>query len=463
MAHPDPDQVIGRLAGARLGRMPAPAGELCPDSELLAAYVDGGLPDAEVARLEAHVAGCAACRRVLAALVPELAAGAAAEPVARGAVIVPFPQRRVVAWMAAAAGLLAAVTLWSVSRLGEPAGGTRMASVPAPADRGVAAAPAPPATAPEPGFGGGRPASSRDVAPDARPKVEATGRARESREALDRTAAGAERGDRAKASPSTSPAAEGKRLAEAAPQAFADEGVARMSAPPPPAAQTNTVVAGGGRARGPLAQQAVNIAQNVQNAAPAPPPSAPPPPPTPTAGAPAGAAPAAAAPAPAAPAAAAETAPVTTDTAMVGGVRSEEADGRTGALAAFSTAGAPALPSFAEPEGRLRWRIAGGTRLESSSDGGISWRERHRSRVRLRAGSAPTIDAAWAVGDRGVVLRFTVPGEWVTVTPPANVALVGVTATSAASARVTAADGRVFATTDGGQSWSAVGPEAPPR
>src|SRR5262245_50615330 len=35
------------------------------------------------------------------------------------AVVLPFPRRQVFAWMAAAAGVLMAVTIWSVSRLGQ--------------------------------------------------------------------------------------------------------------------------------------------------------------------------------------------------------------------------------------------------------------------------------------------------------------------------------------------------------
>jgi hypothetical protein len=120
-------------------------------------------------------------------------------------------------------------------------------------------------------------------------------------------------------------------------------------------------------------------------------------------------------------------------------------------------AAAAALPSFTEPGGRLRWRIAdNGRRIESSSDGGTTWNSRHTARrgQRLRAGAAPDISSAWVVGDRGLVLRLAVPGGWTVVAAPApNVGLVAVAASSADEARVTTADGRVFVTRDGGATW----------
>jgi photosystem II stability/assembly factor-like uncharacterized protein len=122
-----------------------------------------------------------------------------------------------------------------------------------------------------------------------------------------------------------------------------------------------------------------------------------------------------------------------------------------GGAAAFT-----AWPSFAEPEGRLRWRIVGGRRIESSSDGGASWnRTFDESGVRLFAGSAPSMSATWVCGAKGVVLRRVYPGGWTRVAVPSSEDLVSVSATSEASARVTTRSGQVFETSDGGATWTA--------
>ncbi len=126
-------------------------------------------------------------------------------------------------------------------------------------------------------------------------------------------------------------------------------------------------------------------------------------------------------------------------------------------------AAASAVSSFAEPGGRLQWRIADGRRLESSSDGGATWTGRYTAGDRLRAGIAPAIDSAWAVGERGLVLRLTVPGGWTPVSRPAAATLIAVSATGSQVARVTADDGRVFETVDGGATWTPATPGAGPR
>lgn len=490
MAHPDPDQLIGRLARARLGRAPAHAAEVCPDAEMLAAYADGGLPADETARVDAHLAGCAACRRLVAVLMPERAAGVAAETVTAGAVILPFRQRRVVVWLSAAAGLLAAVTLWSVSRLSEPTGITHMAS--APAERALQAPPPPPvamtplAEPPSATAAGSAPpaAAFRTDALKAAAPAPAE-RARQRVAGAPDTVESARRDRRATAQAAGDD--EAKKLADAAAAASLAERMAQATNQRPIASQTNTVVAGVDRARGPLSQQAANAAQNAQQVASAPPPAAAPAPAQPRA-ARAPAPTSAPSPSPPAPArdrpaeaearaeptvrtggaaAGRENAPADSRLAkaepVLGFARAREADAAAGARAAFSSAGAPPALLFAEPDGRLQWRIANGRRLESSSDGGTSWAPKHTAQARLHAGSAPSIDAAWAVGDGGLVLRFTVPGGWAAVNRPADVALVAVSATSGTTARVTAADGRVFETTDGGQSWTTAASGAAPR
>ncbi len=538
MAHPDHDQVIGRLVGARLrgaGDLRpghADAAEPCPDAEAWAAYVDGGLTADEVIQFDTHLVGCPACRRLVAMLTPDTSAapavtpGEAEAPTPGSAAVIPFPRRQVWTWMGLAAGLLAAVTLWSVSRLGsEPPvlrtadSGPRIAA-PAPAVAGqpesspAADKPAAPAAAldrlvatPAP-----EPPALRPVTPPERAQVKGDA-ARDQAALRQRLAdtsafasaataaapsAGAPAGGAGGFQEAAKPPAEAKRNADAAPAAPAANARAVTL-------QTNAVVAGVTRAHGPLANQQNVNQQNVnQPIAPALTVPAPPPKPAQAAAAPA-AAPPSPPPAPvpvAAPAVAeagtadarerraneAEVAEAITTTGAVGGradaasrqrgaARAEparaqpvgaEGDDKAGAKEELAKtlgyAAAVAGPVFAEPGGRLRWRIADGRRLESSSDAGLTWKARYTARGdRLRAGTAPAIDSAWAVGERGLVLRLAVPGDWSAVKRPAAVGLIAVSATGADTARVTAEDGRVFATTDGGATWKLVTPGAGPQ
>jgi photosystem II stability/assembly factor-like uncharacterized protein len=72
----------------------------------------------------------------------------------------------------------------------------------------------------------------------------------------------------------------------------------------------------------------------------------------------------------------------------------------------------------------------------------------------LSAGAAPAPTVCWIVGKAGTVL-LTVDGRtWQSVAFPETADLVSITAPSADAATVTTADGRTFATTDRGRSWS---------
>jgi len=472
MAHPDHDQVIGRLVGARLRRTTerrAGGGAMTqahPDAESWAAYVDGGLLPAEVTSLDEHLSGCASCRRLVAALAPEVSAGVVAStsladvPAAARATILRFPQRRkILAWASiAAALLLAVVTFRTVSWQGRNAPVLEMA------ERGPAADAAPTAAmAPAPASG-------------------PTDRLARKRSEPSREVAAPPRGAPPNAAPARSPAKpeEDKRLTDAARAAVPAQAPA-VGPTSTPAVNTRQVplqtnaIAGAARPHGPLATQAANQQQN----APAQQASAAPPPGTPATPVAVVAAPPPPAPAPAAAPARAQgdagaarerraneqqsarEAGQLTESVIVSGGRADAAASNPGAKDELAKAAfAAPLPSFAEPGGRLQWRIAGGRTLESSSDGGTTWNPRFEAGRgdRLRAGTAPAIDSAWAVGERGLVLRLSVPGRWTAVArPDPAAALVAVSATDGRSARVTAADGRVFETADGGATWTPAG------
>ena len=519
MAHPDHDQVIGRLVGARLRgaadrrAVSGGAAEAHPDAEAWAAYVDGGLRADEVVRLETHLAGCPACRRLLAVLAADVSADAAPAvrevevPAAERGVVIPFPRRQVFVWMAAAAGLLMAVTLWSVSRLGDhPASRVAMSAPPAEAPAPLAVPPAP-----SPADAASRTSAAQSRLEDAKALDQVAGQA----------PAGMERGVARQEQDKRKPDSRSDALAIRQPAEFAaaeeKQAVQAGAAPAGNARdiqlQTN-VPSVAMRPRGPLANQQANqqAGNQQQYAQPVPAPQAPPLPatsaPMVAAPSPAGAAAKSTPPPTPAPAAAPTAEPVAppaladaaaadtrerranelnetvTITASGAGARRTQAraqpersqaagaerEGQSKSKdeaptfkAVGSLAGAAALPSFTEPGGRLRWRIADGRRLESSSDGGNTWTGQFTARARLRTGTAPAIDSAWAVGEAGLVLRFVVPGGWAEVSRPAPATLVAVSATSGLAARVTADDGRAFETTDGGVTWMPAAPGAGPQ
>ncbi len=427
MSTPHSHLPIGKLASDRLGRG-GNAG-VCPDAEVLAAYVDGGLSEVEVAVVDGHLATCAACRSLLAALSPA-ESGAAAAPR-----VVPFRPRLDWKWLSAAATLGGAAVLWfalprpevlpTPPRVAERAVGDavgRSASA-------AAETQASPDAAPEGGTEADRVAAARPapVAPPAEAQVAAQPAAEPT----------------APAAPTERPKAEASRgrgaLADARPPAAAEPSPSTpvaSSRMEPTAASSNAMALQQERLR-----QATQAAREKEARLRR------------------------------------DRAAEESSEAKLATAANREAARADTEPAAGATAGraAPtrALPvgvsravedetaittaAFAEPEGRLRWRIVGGRVVDSSSDGGATWTRRlaHRADM-LVAGSAPDLGTTWVVGARGTVFRRAVPGEWEKVTSPTDATLVAVAAQDARRARVTAQDGRRFETNDGGATWTPV-------
>lgn len=102
-----------------------------------------------------------------------------------------------------------------------------------------------------------------------------------------------------------------------------------------------------------------------------------------------------------------------------------------------------------------RFRLLRGGNVQRSADAGATWRtETTGAAESLTAGASPSPSVCWLVGPAGTVLLSSDGRSWRRVAFPEAVDLRAVTATDAENATVTAADGRAFATADGGQTWT---------
>ena len=103
----------------------------------------------------------------------------------------------------------------------------------------------------------------------------------------------------------------------------------------------------------------------------------------------------------------------------------------------------------------MLWRLGPGGRIERSADQGRTWQEQSSGVTSdLLAGAAPSDKVAWIAGRAGVILRTTDGEHWQRVASPAAAAdWTSIEASDALRSTVTSADGRHFATEDGGQTW----------
>jgi hypothetical protein len=115
------------------------------------------------------------------------------------------------------------------------------------------------------------------------------------------------------------------------------------------------------------------------------------------------------------------------------------------------------------PSGSTLWRAGKGGTIERSTDAGKIWTSQGSpSQEDWLAGAAASDTVCWLVGRNGTIARTTDGTRWQRVAPPSQAAAaaraksqdwVGVTASDAQSATITAGDGRRFATHDGGKTW----------
>ena len=136
-----------------------------------------------------------------------------------------------------------------------------------------------------------------------------------------------------------------------------------------------------------------------------------------------------------------------------------EVRGETKREKAFAAVSGPREVRIPTPDPLGIWRVVRDGMLERSENGGAAWRVQiEKPAAALLAGSAPSAKVCWVVGHAGIVLRTTDGEHWMKVTSPAPVDLVDVKAVDGAHASVTAADGRAFATADGGETWQQPAP-----
>jgi hypothetical protein len=123
--------------------------------------------------------------------------------------------------------------------------------------------------------------------------------------------------------------------------------------------------------------------------------------------------------------------------------------------------------AFANPLDRVvvssnpatRFRLLTGGGVQRSADAGATWRiETTGATDTLTAGASPSPSVCWLIGRSGTVLLSTDGRSWRRLAFPEDVDLRSISATDRDNATVTAVDGRVFTTTDGGQTWRVPAP-----
>jgi hypothetical protein len=371
----------------------------CLDANTLAAWAEQTLSARERAAVEAHAADCGRCQAMLAAMVR-------ATPVP---VAAPWWRVHMMAWMVPMTAGAAALIVWTLL----PAR-TTFESRQAATQIAEPAAPPAPATPPPARAFADNDAAKKPAKDDSlreAPRKEAAADQERARQTGFRRANSADK-----------PAVSSLAKTEAAPAEA--KGRVAGAAEPPPAAERDV--------RAKATADALTVARPpaAPAAAPAPPPVA------------------------AAPVASAPAAP-SPQRSAVGGVAgaANAAEARGDRLMARAAA-APVI-QIVSPNPSNRWRLLPGGAVQHSTDGGSTWETQPTGAdVTLTAGASPAPVVCWLVGPRGRVVVSRDGATWKLVPLAEPIDLVSIRATDDKSASVTAADGRTFATTDGGVTWT---------
>ena len=404
--HGERDQVIDRLLrdAASSGVGPGGATPACVAPETLAAWIDGGLPVTVMAQVEAHLADCAHCQAVLATFAASEPAAVAAAPA-----VVPFWSRWSLRWAVPMAAGIALVLTWSVLQLQAPTDTPEQTMAraepvaePVPSESLSQPLVVPPPPVPSATTPADERQSSAFRADDARSQMrneQAFAKAESPAASLARPAPAAP----AAAAPPPPPppavgadrSAEVQAPTESAPAARMMDQVAAVAQAPARLATASTAI---------VAEFAVGTMADETRALRAEPPAP-----------------------------------------------GAQAAGRgRAASSAFAPAPAPGPPVPAI----ARWRISANGVVERQAVGSSAWEAVAISPpAQVLNGAAPSALVCWLVGRDGLVLRTTNGNAFTRISFPEAVDLLSVTAPSAQAARVTAANGRTFETTDAGATW----------
>jgi hypothetical protein len=453
------DESFAQRLGEALDEMDARNAADCPDGEILAAYAEHGLSEAESGKWESHFASCARCRKILLVLAASADTPLAEKEVARlGALsssgnspieitegsavrVLPRLMEWRARWLAPALGVAAVLVVWFVmrppwratDRSGSP---TLIAQAPkeearqsAPPTGGDAFEPSAPQ---QKGQAQPAPSSERSSA-NAQPlNLPVEGLKKDRADAADtldkRSLSASEATDSLQLQEKSSATPNGREIQPTAipptaPAPSKEQADAEASAAPQSKAEAAPAVPGPVRAE--VSGNAIDNPATRDKQAGATQPAA---------------------------SALAVPAPSPQVTAR--------ARNRQG-FAALKAA-APASVQATAPFGSTVWRFGKGGRIERSADGGETWIPQTSPILEdWLAGVAVSDTVCWAAGSNGSIARTTDGERWDRVVPPAMAAgadaklpdWTGITARDAQSATITASDGRRFATVDGGKSW----------
>jgi hypothetical protein len=447
------EATLARRVGEALDRLSSQGAGACPDAGIIAAYSDEALSPSETAQWEGHFAACARCRKILRVLAASSEAPLAEREVAqlgervaakqtpsdigeaRAAASRPKAAKKNARWLAPALGVAAVLAVWFAMR--PPWRATdRSDSTTLVAQAPKEALPPSPALTATDQLSSSAPAQAQKMEPT--PSSDRSAAVTAPLESASQARAKGE----ANAAIATGTLDEAKK-AKSIPEAREMQAPVASPAPPPAKqAQPTAPAAPPPQSMVALNSSAAATSQSetnsnaVQNA--------------PSRDAPAGAN---------------EALGGSAVTAQSKVSPSLRADARKEQAFRVLTPLQKDSALLKAPSSSVLWRVGKGGSIERSADAGKTWASQtSTSQEDWLAGAAISETVCWLVGRHGAIAR-TVDGEhWERVAAPPQAAGTGgampdwteITARDLRTAAVTAADGRKFATADGGKTWQSL-------